>query len=96
MTKTKLLGTKIQNSLKWDSNIVKRANSEFVAPKDDLKPIYVSYMKSLLDRELDILNLEDLKIRRERLCQKLAIKHKEWHFDVNNKLHNIKTRNEEK
>ena len=55
VTETKLLGTIIQNDLKWDSNtayIVKRANSrmillrklsEFGAPRDDLKTIYVSY-----------------------------------------------------
>ena len=53
VSETKLLGTIIQNNMKWDSNtsnIVKRANarmillrklSEFGAPKADLKTIYI-------------------------------------------------------
>ena len=59
---TKLLGTIIQNNLKWDSNtsrLVKRANarmqllhklSEFGAPSDDIKYIYVWYIRSILEQ----------------------------------------------
>ena len=59
---TKLLGTIILNNLKWDSNtanLVKRANSrmvllrklsEFGAPREDLKTIYISYIRSVLEQ----------------------------------------------
>ena len=149
MTETKLLGTIIQNNLRWDSNtayIVKRANSrmlllrklsEFGAPKDDLKTIYVSYIRSILEQSavvwhfslteenkqdlervqktclkiilkgryrdynssLDLLDLEDLNTRREKLCQKFAqqsAKNATLNFETNNKLHNMETRNEDK
>jgi len=57
----KLLGTIIQDDLKWDlntANIVKKANSRmellkrvasFGAPIDDLKKIYVLYVRSVLE-----------------------------------------------
>ena len=60
--KAKLLGTIIQNGMKWDSNtsyIVRRANarmillrklSEFGAPKADFKTIYISYIRSVLEQ----------------------------------------------
>ena len=59
---SKLLGTIIQNDLKWDSNtanIVKRNNArmvtlqkllEFGAPTGDLKIIYLSYLRSVLEQ----------------------------------------------
>ena len=59
---SKLLGTIIQNNLKWESNtahIVRRANarlvllrklSEFGAPTGDLKTIYISYIRSVLEQ----------------------------------------------
>ena len=58
----RLLGTIIQNNLKWDSNtanLVKRANSrmvllrklsQFGAPREDLKVIYISYIRSVLEQ----------------------------------------------
>ena len=58
----KLLGTIIQNDLKWDSNtskLVKSANarmrllhklSEFGAPRNDLVAIYNSYIRSTLEQ----------------------------------------------
>ena len=149
VTETKLLGTIIQNDLKWDSNtayIVKRANSrmillrklsEFGAPKDDLKTIYVSYIRSILvqsavvwhfslteenkqdlervqktslkiilkgrysdyNNALDILDLEDLNTRREKLCKKFATqsaKNSTLNFEANDKLYNINTTNQDK
>ena len=57
----KLLGTIIQDDLKWDlntANIVRKANSRmellkrvasFGAPLDDLKKIYVLYVRSVLE-----------------------------------------------
>ena len=59
---TKLLGTIIQNDFKWESNttrLVKRANarlqllhklSEFGAPREDMKAIYVLYIRSILEQ----------------------------------------------
>jgi len=58
---TKLLGTIIQNDLKWDmntSNIVRKANmrmellrraTAFGASTNDLKTIYFSYIRSILE-----------------------------------------------
>ena len=60
MQQTKLLGAIIQSDLRWDSNtanLVRIANSrivllrklsEFGAPIEDLKTIYISYIKSVL------------------------------------------------
>ena len=114
--------------------ILLRKLSEFGAPKDDFKIIYVSYIRSILEQSavvwhfslteenkqdlervqktyvkiilkerykdynsaLDILDLEDLNTRRDRLCQKFAkqsAKNGTLNFEINNKLHNIKTRN---
>ena len=76
---SKLLGTIIQNDLKWDSNtahIVRRANarlvllrklSEFGAPTGDLKTIYISYIRSVLEQSavvhtsLTAENISDLE-----------------------------------
>jgi hypothetical protein len=58
----RLLGIIIQNNLKWKSNtanLVKRANarmvllrklSQFGASRDDLKTIYISYVRSVLEQ----------------------------------------------
>ena len=145
---SKLLGTIIQNNLKWDSNtayIVKRANSrmillrklsEFGAPKEDLKVIYISYIRSILEQSsvvwhsslteenkedlervqktavkiilkdkyrdyissLDILDIEDLNTRREKLClsfSKKCVKNATINFERNIKLHNMLTRKQE-
>ena len=59
---TKLLGTHITNDLKWDKNtseIVKKANrrmqiltqaASFTTNRQDLKRIYLSYIRSILDQ----------------------------------------------
>ena len=64
--KTKLLGTIITDDLKWDSNtaeIVRKANArmallrkvaEFGAPVDDLKTIYITYIRSLLEQSATV------------------------------------------
>ena len=63
---TKLLGTIISNDLKWDKNtteIVSKANArmallrkvaEFGAPVDDLKIIYIMYIRSLLEQSATV------------------------------------------
>ena len=59
---TKLLGTQIENDLKWDLNtksLVKKANmrmqllkkaASFGASKEDLKDIYVLFIRSILEQ----------------------------------------------
>ena len=54
------MGVIIQDNLKWDENtenLVKRANarmmllqklSEFGAPREDMKTIYIAYIRSIL------------------------------------------------
>ena len=134
---TKLLGVIIQDDLKWNANIanlVKRANarmvllrklSEFGAPIDDMKIIYISYIRSVLEQSCvvwhtsltlenkedlnrvqksscriilksryttyekapDMLDLEDLSIRRDKLCKSFAIKavkNRSHHFKLDN------------
>ena len=102
VTETKLLGTIIQNNLKWDSNtayIVKRANSrmlllrklsEYGAPKDDLKTIYVSYIRSILEQSAVVWhfslteeNKQDLE-RVQKTCLKIILKGK--YQDYNSSL----------
>ena len=92
--KTKLLGVIIQDDLKWDSNIaslVKRANarmvilrklSEFCAPREDMKTIYVSYIRSILEqssvvwhKSLTLENQEDLTRIQKSACR-IILKHK--------------------
>ena len=63
---TKLLGTIIQNDLKWEqntANIVTKANARmellrrvasFGASKDDLKNIYILYVRSLLEHSCTV------------------------------------------
>ena len=91
---TKLLGTIIQNDLKWDSNtanLVKRANSrmillrklaEFGAPKQDLKTIYISYIRSVLEQSAVVWhfslteeNKQDLERVQKSAC-KIIFKNK--------------------
>ena len=120
----KLLGTIITSDLKRDqniANIIKRANarmvllrklSEFKLKHEDMKIIYIAYIRSVLEQScqvwhhslseenctdleriqknalkiilgnkyksyedaLDKLNLDNLQIRREKLCEKFAKK----------------------
>ena len=147
---TKLLETILTNDLKWDSNtdnIVRKANmrmellrkiSTFGASWDELKNIYILYIRSLLEQSctvwhssltaensqdleriqkcalkiilqdkfksyesaLEILDLESLIDRRERLCLQFARKclknDKMKHlFPPNPKIHPMLTRFEE-
>ena len=92
--KTKLLGVLIQDDLKWDANIsslVKRANarmvilrklSEFGAPREDMKTIYISYIRSILEqssvvwhKSLTLQNQEDLTRIQKSACR-IILKHK--------------------
>lgn len=62
VSQSKLLGTIVEDTLTWDMNterIVKKANSrmvllrklsEFGAPKEDLKLIYILYIRSILEQ----------------------------------------------
>ena len=64
----KLLGTHITSDLKWESNthnIVKRANArmeilrkikEFKPKMDDMKTIYISYVRSILEQSCQVWN----------------------------------------
>ena len=84
----KLLGTIISNDLTWDSNIaniVKRANarmillrklSEFRAPRDQMKTIYILYIRSILEQSavvwhfnLTQQNCEDLTRIQKSACK---------------------------
>ena len=68
VTDTKLLGTVISNDLRWDKNtqsIVKKANrrmeilrriSPFGASKDEMKNIYILYVRSLLEQSCTVWN----------------------------------------
>ena len=84
----KLLGTIIQNDLKWTSNtsmLVKKANSrmqllhklsEFGASRDDMKSIYVSHIRSILEHNSVVWHsslTEENKTDIERI-QKSAVK----------------------
>ena len=90
----KLLGTIISNDLTWDSNIasiVKRANarmillrklSEFKAPRDQMKIIYILYIRSVLEQSavvwhfnLTQQNCEDLTRIQKSAC-KIILKNK--------------------
>ena len=75
LTKTKLLGVIITNDIKWSENtayLVKRANARmellrrmvpFGPSKEDMKTIYIAYIRSILEQSCTIwhsdLNLED-------------------------------------
>ena len=68
MNDTKLLGTIISNDLRWDKNtqnIVKKANkrmqilrkiSSFGASYNDLKTIYIAYIRSILEQSCTVWN----------------------------------------
>ena len=149
VSEAKLLGTIISNDLTWNSNtsnIVRRANArmvllrklaEFGAPIADLKTIYKSYIRSILEqsavvwhsslteenktdlsrvqktackvmlrgrfesyeKSLDILDLEKLSDRREKLCNSFAkksIKNGIIDFKEINHLKYMTTRNIDK
>ena len=69
----KLLGTMISNDLTWDSNIkylIKRANSRmqllhkisnFGASREDLKTIYIAYIRSILEQSSNLQALHKKK-----------------------------------
>ena len=84
----KLLGTIICNDLTWNSNttnLVRRANarmvllrklSEFGAPRDHLKTIYILYIRSVLEQSvvfshssLTQQNIEDLARVQKSACK---------------------------
>ena len=88
----KLLGTVIQNDLTWTSNtsrLVKRANArmvllrklcEFGAPIQDLKTIYITYIRSILEQSAIVWhsslteeNIQDLSRVQKSAC-KLILK----------------------
>ena len=87
-TEQKLLGTIVQNNLSWDSNInylVKKANarmqilhkiSSFGASENDLKQIYFSYVRSILEQSSNVWHTslsEENEAHLERI-QKSALK----------------------
>ena len=91
---TKLLGTIISNDLKWDLNtdqLVKKANarmqllhkmSSFGSPLNDMKDVYVLFVRSLLEGSSSVWhssltqeNTEDLE-RVQKSAVKIMIKHK--------------------
>ena len=87
-TQTKLLGTIVTNKLSWDANtnnIVKKANarmqilhtiSKFGAPINDMKEIYFSYIRSLLEQSCNVWHTSLTKENEENLerVQKSALK----------------------
>ena len=96
---TKLLGTIIQNDLKWDmntSNIIKKANmrmellrraAAFGASTNDLKTIYFSYIRSILEHSavvwhssLSIENSEDLE-RIQRSAVKIILQNNNLSYE---------------
>ena len=91
---TKLLGTIIQNNLKWEQNtkqLVKKANgrlqllkrvASFSTPVEDLKEIYILFVRSILEQSavvwnssLTIENSEDLE-RVQKSAVKIILKDK--------------------
>ena len=88
MPEVKLLGTIICNDLTWNSNttnLVRRANarmvllrklSEFGAPRDHLKTIYILYIRSVLEQSAVVWHSSLTKQNREGLerVQKSACK----------------------
>jgi hypothetical protein len=88
ISETKLLGVVINNELDWDSNtgfLVKKANArmrllhklvDFSVPTDDLKNIYILYIRSHLEQSCQVwhssLNLEhitDLERVQKNACR---------------------------
>ena len=88
VTETKLLGTYITNNLKWDKNtyeIVKKANARlqllrkiksFNAPIEDLKQIYITFVRSCLEQSCTVWNsmLNQESIDDLERIQKYALK----------------------
>ena len=85
---TKLLGTIIQDNLKWDLNtnrLIKKANAkmnllrkmaEFNAPMEDLKHIYVTFIRSILEHSCIVWNssLSEKNAQDLERIQKSAVK----------------------
>ena len=77
VNKTKILGTVLTDQLKWDENtknIVQRANmrmqmvrkaSKFTQSTEDLKQIYMSYIRSVLEQSAVIWNSS---LTQENVC----------------------------
>ena len=87
-TQTKLLGTIVTNKLSWDAktnDVVKKTNarmqilhaiSKFGAPINDMKEIYFSYIRSLLEQSCNVWHTSLTKENEENLerVQKSALK----------------------
>ena len=86
--KTKLLGTVITNDLKWDrntENILRKAYarmailrklSSFQAPENDMKQVYISYKRSLVEQSSNVWHsslTNENEVDLERI-QKIALK----------------------
>ena len=85
---TKLLGTVISNDLRWEKNtqnIVKKANrrmeilrkiSNFGASYNDLKTIYIAYIRSILEQSCTVWNsgLTEENVKDIERVQKSALK----------------------
>ena len=68
VNEAKLLGTHITNDLKWDKNtheMIKKANARmqllrkiksFNAPHKDLKQVYITFIRSLLEQSCTVWN----------------------------------------
>ena len=99
VSETKLLGTYITNDLKWDKNtyeLIKKANARmqllrkiksFNAPLEDLKLVYITFIRSLLEQSctvwnsmLNQQNIEDIE-RIQKCAMKIIFedKYKEYH-----------------
>ena len=93
VSQTKLLGTHITNDLKWDLNtkeITRKANARmqllqkaasFNPPKEDLKAIYITFIRSLLEQSCIVThsmlsqeNKSDLE-RVQMSALKIILKH---------------------
>ena len=88
VTETKLLGTHLTNDLKWDKNtneLVKKANARlqllrkiksFNAPLQDLKQVYITFIRSLLEQSCTVWNsmLTNENIEDIERVQKSALK----------------------
>ena len=105
----KILGTIIQNNLKWDSNtyrIVKKSYarmqllwklSEFGASSNELKTIYIAYIRSILEQScvvwnhsLTNQNTSDLERVQKSAC-KLILKNKYQSYEKSLDILNLET-----
>ena len=99
VSQTKLLETVLSSDLKWDSNIssiVRRANarmnilrklSEYKPKKEDMKIIYFSYIRSILEQSCEVWhsslteeNAEDLE-RIQKNALKIILADKYLHYE---------------